>query len=148
MPYRPALPFLEFRPEFWMALAVSLLSQKMNRILLSVPHMGGNEQTYVRQAFTTNWLSTVGPNIVALENAFAGRVGLPAVALSSGTAGLHLALRLAGVERGDEGFCSPLTFVPAANPILYQAAAAVFLDSDRATWNLHPEFPSTPLQHP
>jgi pyridoxal phosphate-dependent aminotransferase EpsN len=118
----------------------------MNRILLSVPHMGGNEQTYVRQAFTTNWLSTVGPNIVALENAFAGQVGLPAVALSSGTAGLHLALRLAGVERGDEVFCSTLTFVAAANAIVYQGAAAVFLDSDRATWNLDPDVLSSALR--
>src|SRR5260370_6880737 len=106
MPYRPALPFLEFRPEFWMALAVSLPSQKMNRILLSVPHMGGNEQTYVRQAFTTNWLSTVGPNIVALENAFAGRVGLPAVALSSAPAGLPLPCRLARGDRRHEALSS------------------------------------------
>jgi pyridoxal phosphate-dependent aminotransferase EpsN len=118
----------------------------MQRILLSIPHMGGTEQAYVRQAFTTNWLSTVGPNIVAFENAFAGRVGLPAVALSSGTAGLHLALRLAGVERGDEVFCSTLTFVAAANAIVYQGAEAVFVDSDRATWNLDPDVLSNALR--
>ena len=111
----------------------------MKRILLSVPHMGGSEQAYVRQAFETNWLSTVGPNIAAFEEAFAQRVGLPAVALASGTAGLHLALRLAGVGCGDEVFCSTLTFIAAANPIVYQGGIPVFIDSDRATWNLDPD---------
>jgi len=101
--------------------------------------MGGSEQAYVRQAFETNWLSTVGPNIAAFEEAFAQRVGLPAVALASGTAGLHLALRLAGVGCGDEVFCSTLTFIAAANPIVYQGGIPVFIDSDRATWNLDPD---------
>ena len=118
----------------------------MNRILLSVPHMGGSEQAYVRQAFDTNWLSTVGPNIAAFEKAFAERVGLPAVALASGTAGLHLALRLAGVGRGDEVFCSTLTFVAAANAIVYQSGVPVFVDSDRATWNLDPDVLSRALR--
>ena len=72
----------------------------MKRILLSIPHMGGNEQAYVREAFATNWLSTVGPNLTAFEREFSARVGLPAVALSSGTAALHLALRLVGVGPG------------------------------------------------
>ena len=111
----------------------------MKRILLSVPHMGASEQAYVRQAFDTNWLSTVGPNIAAFEKAFAERVGLPAIALASGTAGLHLALRLAGVGRGDEVFCSTLTFVAAANAIVYQSGVPIFVDSDRATWNLDPD---------
>jgi pyridoxal phosphate-dependent aminotransferase EpsN len=118
----------------------------MNRILLSVPHMGGTEQTYVREAFATNWLSTVGPNIAAFEKAFAERVGLPATALASGTAGLHLALRLAGVGRGDEIFCSTLTFVAAANAIVYQSGVPVFVDSDRATWNLDPDVLSCALR--
>ena len=118
----------------------------MNRILLSVPHMGDSEQDYVRQAFATNWLSTVGPNIAAFENAFAERVGLPAVALASGTAGLHLALRLAGVGPGDEVFCSTLTFVAAANAIVYQSGVPVFVDSDRATWNLDPDVLSRALR--
>jgi pyridoxal phosphate-dependent aminotransferase EpsN len=108
----------------------------MKRILLSVPHMGGNEETYVREAFATNWLSTVGPNLTAFEREFSTRIGLPAVALSSGTAALHLALRLVGVGPGDEVFCSTLTFVPAANAIVYQGGVPIFVDSDRATWNL------------
>lgn len=118
----------------------------MNRVLLSVPHMGGSEEAYVRQAFATNWLSTVGPNIAAFEKAFAERVGLPAVALASGTAGLHLALRLAGVGSGDEVFCSTLTFVAAANAIVYQRGVPVFLDSDWATWNLDPDLLSRALR--
>jgi pyridoxal phosphate-dependent aminotransferase EpsN len=100
--------------------------------------MGGGEQTYVREAFDSNWLSTAGPNITAFEQEFAACVGLPAVALSSGTAALHLALRLVGVGAGDEVFCSTLTFVAAANAIVYQGGVPVFVDSDRATWNLDP----------
>jgi pyridoxal phosphate-dependent aminotransferase EpsN len=108
--------------------------------------MGGSEQAYVREAFATNWLSTVGPNIAAFEKAFAERVGLPAIALASGTAGLHLALRLAGVGCGDEVFCPTLTFVAAANAIVYQSGVPVFVDSDRATWNLDPDVLSCALR--
>jgi pyridoxal phosphate-dependent aminotransferase EpsN len=118
----------------------------MKRILLSVPHMGGNEEAYVREAFATNWLSTIGPNLTAFERAFENRVGLPAVALASGTAALHLALRLAGAGPGDEVFCSALTFVAAANAIVYQGGVPVFLDSDRATWNLDPDVLSCALR--
>jgi pyridoxal phosphate-dependent aminotransferase EpsN len=118
----------------------------MKRILLSVPHMGGNEEAYVREAFATNWLSTIGPNLTAFERAFENRVGLPAVALASGTAALHLALRLAGAGPGDEVFCSALTFVAAANAIVYQGGVPVFLDSDRATWNLDPDVLSRALR--
>ena len=118
----------------------------MKRILLSVPHMGGNEEAYVREAFATNWLSTIGPNLAAFECAFEARAGLPAVALASGTAALHLALRLVGVGPGDEVFCSTLTFVAAANAIVYQGGAPVFVDSDRATWNLDPDILSRSLR--
>ena len=118
----------------------------MKRILLSVPHMGGREQTYVQEAFATNWLSTVGPNLTAFEREFETRVGLPAVALSSGTAALHLALRLVGVGPGDEVFCPTLTFVAAANAVVYQGAVPVFVDSDRATWNLDVEVLSRALR--
>ncbi len=111
----------------------------MKRILLSVPHMGGREQIYVREAFETNWLSTVGPNLTAFERNFGTRVGLPAVALASGTAALHLALRVAGVCPGDEVLCSALTFVAAANSIVYLGGVPIFVDSDRATWNLDPD---------
>jgi dTDP-4-amino-4,6-dideoxygalactose transaminase len=117
-----------------------------NRILLSVPHMGGSEQGYVEQAFASNWLSTVGPNIAAFEKEFAEWVGLPAVAVASGTAGVHLALRLAGVEKGSAVFCSTLTFVAAANAIVYQGGVPVFVDSDRKTWNLDPDVLSCALR--
>ena len=108
----------------------------MKRILLSVPHMGGNEESYVHHAFATNWLSTVGPNIVAFEEDFESRIGLSAVALGSCTAAIHLGLRLLGVGPGDEVFCSTLTFVAGCNPVRYLGAEPVFLDSDYSSWNL------------
>jgi pyridoxal phosphate-dependent aminotransferase EpsN len=108
--------------------------------------MGGREQIYVREAFATNWLSTVGPNLTAFEREFEARVGLPAVALASGTAALHLALRLVGVSPGDEVLCSTLTFVAAANAIVYLGGVPVFVDSDRATWNLDSDVLSRALR--
>ena len=108
----------------------------MTRILLSIPHMGGAEQHYVREAFSMNWLSTVGPNLVAFERDFENRIGVPAVALSSGTAAIHLGLRLLGVGPGDEVFCPTLTFAASCNPVRYLGAEPIFLDSDYATWNL------------
>lgn len=108
------------------------------RILLSVPHMSGREEVFVREAFTSNWLSTVGPNINAFEEEFSRLIGLSAVALSSGTAAMHLGLRLLGVGRGDEVFCPTLTFVASANPISYLGARPVFIDSEQASWNLDP----------
>jgi pyridoxal phosphate-dependent aminotransferase EpsN len=110
----------------------------MNRILLSIPHMGGTEREYVREAFDTNWLSTVGPNISAFECDFEARIGMPAVALGSGTAGIHLGLRLLGVGPSDEVFCPTLTFAASCNPVRYLGAEPVFLDSDYGTWNLNP----------
>ena len=118
----------------------------MKRILLSIPHMSGAEVDYVHDAFASNWLSTVGPNLTAFEQEFAELVGLPAVALASGTAALHLALRLVGVGAGDEVLCSTLTFVAAANAIVYQGGVPVFVDSDHATWNLDPEVLSCALR--
>src|SRR5450755_3872880 len=107
----------------------------MRRILLSIPHMGGNEECYVHQAFASNWLSTVGPNLTAFEEDFEKRIGRPAVALGSGTAAIHLGLRLLGVGLGDDVFCSTLTFAASCNPARYLGAEPVFLDSDYATWN-------------
>jgi pyridoxal phosphate-dependent aminotransferase EpsN len=118
----------------------------MTRILLSVPHMGGAEQSYVNEAFSSNWLSTVGPNVSAFETEFAAMIGQPAVALSSGTAAMHLGLRLLGVGPGDEVFCPTLTFVATANPIRYLGADPVFLDSDPATWNVDPDVLSRALR--
>jgi pyridoxal phosphate-dependent aminotransferase EpsN len=116
------------------------------RILLSVPHMGGAERQYVREAFDSNWLSTVGPNIAAFEREFESRLGLPAVALASGTAAIHLGLRLLGVGSGDEVFCSTLTFAATANPVRYLGAQPVFLDSEYKTWNVDPEILSKALR--
>ena len=118
----------------------------MKRILLSVPHMGGSEIDFVREAFATNWLSTVGPHINAFEAEFAARVGLPAVALASGTAAVHLGLRLLGVGPGDEVFCQSLTFVGSVNPISYLGARPVFVDSDRESWNIDPALLAAALQ--
>jgi pyridoxal phosphate-dependent aminotransferase EpsN len=111
----------------------------MKRILLSIPHMGGTELRYVEEAFQTNWLSTVGANLVEFERAVEKWCGLPGVALSSGTAGIHLGLKLLGVGVGDEVFCQSLTFSASANPIRYQGAEPVFIDSERRTWNLDAE---------
>ena len=116
----------------------AILSPSMKRILLSVPHMGGAEEGYVHEAFASNWLSTVGPNITAFEQAFENLIGLPAVALGSCTAAIHLGLRLLGAGPGDEVFSPTLTFVAGCNPVRYLGAQPVFLDSDYSTWNLDP----------
>jgi pyridoxal phosphate-dependent aminotransferase EpsN len=109
-----------------------------NRIHLSVPHMGGAELKFVEDAFASNWLSTAGPNIHALEEELEALIGRPVVAVSSGTAAIHLGLRLLGVRNGDEVFCSDLTFVAMCNPVRYLGAEPVLLDSDFATWHLDP----------
>jgi len=116
------------------------------RILLSVPHMGGREEHFVREAFATNWLSTVGPHIGAFEEEFAARIGVSAVALASGTAAIHLGLRLLGVGPGDEIFAPTLTFVASVNPVFYLGARPVLLDSSRETWNLDPYLLSRTLE--
>ena len=111
----------------------------MSRIYLSAPHMGGDELGFVHEAFETNWLSSVGPNIGAFEQELGELVGGHVAALASGTAALHLGLRLLDVGPGDEVFCPTLTFVATANPIVYQGARPVFLDSERVSWNLDPQ---------
>ncbi|HJF34011.1 MAG TPA: aminotransferase class I/II-fold pyridoxal phosphate-dependent enzyme [Sporosarcina psychrophila] len=111
----------------------------MSRIFLSSPHMGGNEQKYINEAFETNWIAPLGPNVNAFEEGLATYAGMAgAAATSSGTAAIHLALELLGVERGDTVFCSSLTFVASANPILYAGADPVFIDSEAETWNMSP----------
>jgi pyridoxal phosphate-dependent aminotransferase EpsN len=122
------------------------MTPKRKRIYLSVPHMGGNELRYVEEAFESNWLSTVGPNLKAFENLFEERIGLPSVALASGTAAMHLALRLVGVTEGDEVFSPTLTFVGGVSPILFLGAKPVFLDSDTESWNLDPNVLETALR--
>jgi pyridoxal phosphate-dependent aminotransferase EpsN len=109
------------------------------RIHLSAPHMGGDEQRYVAEAFETNWLSTVGPHLGAFEEEVGAYLGRPCVALASGTAALHLAYRLLGVGPGDEVVCPTLTFVATINPALYLGATPIFVDSDPSTWNVDPD---------
>lgn len=109
------------------------------RILLSVPHMGGAEQRFVTEAFTSNWLSTVGPNLDAFEKEFESLIGLPSVALASGTAAMHLGLRALGVGPGDEVVAPTLTFVASVNPVTYLGAKLAFIDSERQSWNLDPQ---------
>ena len=109
------------------------------KILLSTPHMSDFERIFVEEAFRTNWIAPLGPNVDAFERELAQYVGAPhAAALSSGTAAIHLALRLAGVGPGDLVLCSSLTFVASVNPIVYQGATPVFIDSEPATWNMSP----------
>src|SRR5689334_16821828 len=110
----------------------------MAHVYLSVPHLGQNEERYVREAFASNWLSTVGPHLSLFEQEFSARVGRPAVALSSGTAAMHLGLRLLGVEPGDEVLVSDFTFVASVNPVRYLGATPVFVDSDPRTWMMDP----------
>ncbi len=107
------------------------------QILLSSPHLGELEREFVEEAFRTNWIAPLGPNVDAFERELAECVGVShAAALSSGTAAIHLALILLGVERGDVVFCSALTFAASANPIVYQGAEPVFIDSEPASWNM------------
>jgi dTDP-4-amino-4,6-dideoxygalactose transaminase len=116
------------------------MGQSQAQILLSTPHMGEKEFLYVKEAFDTNWIAPVGPHIDAFEQEFCQLVGSPySAALSSGTAALHLSLIIAGVGTGDEVFCSSLTFCGSVNPILYQGATPVFIDSNRSSWNMDPE---------
>ena len=111
----------------------------LNRIYLSPPDIGGAEIEFVLEAFESNWVAPAGPNLDAFEEDFARLVGSPhAVAVSSGTAALHLALRLAGVGPGDEVLCSSLTFVASASPITYLGARPVFIDSEERSWNMDP----------
>lgn len=101
--------------------------------------MGADELTLVQDAFASNWIAPLGPHVDAFEREFAALVGAShAAALSSGTAALHLGLKLSGVKAGDEVLCSSLTFSASANPIAYECARPVFVDSDEATWNLDP----------
>jgi pyridoxal phosphate-dependent aminotransferase EpsN len=116
-----------------------MAASKPPRIYLSPPDIGPDERALVAEAFASNWIAPLGPHVDAFEREFAEKVGAAhAVALSSGTAAVHLALRLAGVGAGDEVFCSTLTFVASANPILYEKATPVFLDCERTSWNLDP----------
>jgi len=111
-----------------------------NKIWLSSPHIGGKEQKYVKEAFDTNWVAPLGPNVNGFEKDILDFLGNEryVAALNSGTAAIHLALILAKIERGDEVICQSFTFSASANPIFYQGAIPVFVDSEEKTWNMCP----------
>ncbi|WP_100611547.1 aminotransferase class I/II-fold pyridoxal phosphate-dependent enzyme [Confluentibacter lentus] len=111
------------------------------KIYLSSPHMGGAEQKFVNEAFDTNWIAPLGPNVDGFEKDIQNYVGkhTHVAVLSSGTAAIHLALQLLNVSKGDEVLCQSFTFSASANPIVYQGAVPVFIDSEPDTWNMSPE---------
>ena len=117
------------------------------RIHLSSPHLGSLERGFVDDAFASNWIAPLGPHVEAFQEEFARCVGAPhALALSSGTAALHLALQLVGVSPGDEVLVSTLTFSASVNPIRYLGASPVFIDSECASWNMDPALLSEELE--
>ncbi|MDP7110571.1 MAG: aminotransferase class I/II-fold pyridoxal phosphate-dependent enzyme [Myxococcota bacterium] len=119
----------------------------MARIYLSPPHMSGDEQPLVHEAFDTNWIAPLGPHVNGFEVETAARAGVPhAAALSSGTAALHLALLMLDVGPGDEVLCSDLTFAASANAITYVGAKPVFIDAEASTWNLDPALVAEELE--
>ena len=111
-----------------------------NKVWLSSPTMHGEEMEYVKEAYDTNWMSTVGKNINEVEKITCEKVGCKyAVALSAGTAALHLAVKAAGVKPGDKVFCSDMTFDATVNPVVYEGGVPVFIDSEYETWNMDPK---------
>jgi len=116
--------------------------REKKRIYLSSPHMSdeGYEKEYIEEAFRSNWIAPLGPNVDQFEKEFAAKIGAKyAIALSSGTAAMHMALKAAEVDKGDIVFCQSLTFAGTVNPIIYQNAIPVFIDSNYETWNMDPE---------
>ncbi|MDB1921727.1 aminotransferase class I/II-fold pyridoxal phosphate-dependent enzyme [Clostridium tertium] len=110
------------------------------KIYLSSPHMGGEERKYIDEAFRENWIAPLGPNVNNFEKEISDYVGIKnAAALSSGTAAIHLALKLVGVTVGDKVFCSSLTFAASCNPIIYEGGEPVFIDSEPESWNMSPK---------
>ena len=111
-----------------------------SKIWLSSPHMGGTEQSFVNEAFDTNWVAPLGPNVTGFENDLQEFIGGTShvAALSSGTAAIHLGLILLDVKAGDEVLCQTFTFSASANPIMYQGATPIFVDSEEDTWNICP----------
>ncbi|MBQ6856639.1 MAG: aminotransferase class I/II-fold pyridoxal phosphate-dependent enzyme, partial [Lachnospiraceae bacterium] len=109
------------------------------KIWLSSPTMHGDEIKYMTDAYESNWMSTIGENINEAERLLAEKAGCRyAVALSSGTAALHMAVKLAGVRPGEKVFCSDTTFAATVNPVVYEGGAPVFIDMERDTWNMDP----------
>ncbi|TXD48962.1 aminotransferase class I/II-fold pyridoxal phosphate-dependent enzyme [Polaribacter sp. IC073] len=115
---------------------------QQSKIWLSSPHMGGTEQKYVQEAFDTNWIAPLGPNVNGFEKDLENYVkeNSKVACLTSGTSAIHLALVMAGVTHGDDVLCQSFTFSASANPIAYQGANPVFVDSEKDTWNLCPVY--------
>ena len=110
------------------------------KIYLSSPTMHGEEIKYIQKAYDTNWMSTVGENIDVVERECADKVGVKnAIGLSSGTSALHLAMKLAGIKKGEQVFCSDMTFSATVNPVVYEGGIPVFIDSEYETWNMDPK---------
>ena len=118
------------------------------KIWLSSPHMGGNEKQYVDDAFSSNWIAPLGPNVTGFESDIVSYLSneVHVGALSSGTAALHLGLILLDVKPGDEVLCQSMTFSASANPIVYQGAKPIFIDSEKDTWNICPEALETAIK--
>ena len=124
-----------------------VVSVSNEKIYLSPPHMSGREQKYVEEAFESNWIAPLGPHVDGFERELAQYLGVgDVVALNSGTAAMHLALQLLGVDKDDTVFCSALTFAATAYPILYRNAEPAFIDADPASWNMSPEALSRALE--
>ncbi len=123
------------------------MSSQAKRIFLSPPHMCGEELSFVRQAFESNYIAPLGPQVDAFEREFCEKTGIGhAVAVSSGTAAMHLALRNLGIRSGDEVIASTLTFIGSVTPILFHGGIPVFIDSDRVSWNMDPDLLAAELE--
>ena len=129
----------------WIKEVILMFSQEnqfkpfASRVWLSSPTMHGPELAYVKDAYDTNWMSTVGENINEAERLACEKIGCRyAVALSAGTAALHMAVKLAGVKPGDKVFCSDMTFDATVNPVVYEGGVPVFIDTEYDTWNMDP----------
>ena len=123
-----------------MELIKEKIKPKINkRIFLSSPHMGKYEKKFIDEAFLTNWIAPLGPNVVSFEEELSEYVGINGgLALSSGTAAVHMAVKLLGITKGDLVFCSSLTFVASCNPIMYEGAEPIFIDSEPESLNMSP----------
>lgn len=139
----------DFQPDSTESNETAPLPQRsaQKRFFLSPPHMGGLEQEYVRRAFQSNYIAPLGPMVDSFEQAFSAMIGgCHTLALSSGTAAIHLALKVIGVERGDTVITSTLTFIGGVTPIVYQGAMPIFIDCKRDTWNMDPELLANALK--
>ena len=118
---------------------IKMTEKFKEKVWLATPTMHGEELQYMTEAYQTNWMSTIGENINVIEKKMSDYVGCKyAVALASGTSALHLSIKLAGVKPGDKVFCTDMTFAATVNPVLYEGAVPVFIDSERETWNMDP----------